>query len=266
MVRRSNALQGWAYGRRFRYREVAGFSASRPRPRWPSRPARHQAAQAGLAFGPSRVLLRGLRPAQASAPARRPAAPAFSVSRSPPGPRPGSGTWAPSKPAATGIRRRLRDARRNRTVPRAGQGPVPRTRRRPDTAAAMGAALATRLRSAGHTLATRQITNYQKLPRHGRSAFAAAPHYQRCRNEINKALTPTPRGQAPTRGWSRGRSMIGRLLDRARCRGRDHVSGSPPPEPRPFQDRFGGLNHDSWRVLRCDHERRAGRGKVTKLR
>ena len=36
--------------------------------------------------------------------------------------------------------------------------------------------------------------------------------------------------------------------------------------PRPFQDRFGGLNHDSWRVLRCDHERRAGRGKVTKLR
>ena len=35
---------------------------------------------------------------------------------------------------------------------------------------------------------------------------------------------------------------------------------------RPFQDRFGGLNHDSWRVLRCDHERRAGRGKVTKLR
>ena len=29
---------------------------------------------------------------------------------------------------------------------------------------------------------------------------------------------------------------------------------------------FGGLNHDSWRVLRCDHERRGGRGKVTKLR
>ena len=29
---------------------------------------------------------------------------------------------------------------------------------------------------------------------------------------------------------------------------------------------FWGLNHDSWRVLRCDHERRAGRGEVTKLR
>jgi hypothetical protein len=29
---------------------------------------------------------------------------------------------------------------------------------------------------------------------------------------------------------------------------------------------FAVLNHDSWRVLRCDHERRAGQGKVTKLR
>jgi hypothetical protein len=38
------------------------------------------------------------------------------------------------------------------------------------------------------------------------------------------------------------------------------------PSPRPFQDRFGGLNRDSWRVLRCDHERRGGREKVTKLR
>src|SRR5208282_6508577 len=28
VVRRSNALQGWAYGRRFRYREVTGFGAS----------------------------------------------------------------------------------------------------------------------------------------------------------------------------------------------------------------------------------------------
>ena len=28
VVRRSNALQGWAYGRRFRYREVTGFGAA----------------------------------------------------------------------------------------------------------------------------------------------------------------------------------------------------------------------------------------------
>ena len=39
VVRRSNALQGWAYGRQFRYREVTGFSPARPRPYWPPRPA-----------------------------------------------------------------------------------------------------------------------------------------------------------------------------------------------------------------------------------
>jgi len=33
VVRRSNALQDWAYGRRFRYREVTDFGAS---------PARHR--------------------------------------------------------------------------------------------------------------------------------------------------------------------------------------------------------------------------------
>ena len=55
VVRRSNALQGWAYGRRFRYREVTGFGAG------PAAPvlgaavsAALKAAEAGLAFGPSR--------------------------------------------------------------------------------------------------------------------------------------------------------------------------------------------------------------------
>jgi len=32
VVRRSNALQGWAYGRRFRYREVTGFGAGPAEP------------------------------------------------------------------------------------------------------------------------------------------------------------------------------------------------------------------------------------------
>ncbi len=36
--------------------------------------------------------------------------------------------------------------------------------------------------------------------------------------------------------------------------------------PRPFQDHFLLLRHVSWQVLRCDHDRRAGRGEVTKLR
>jgi len=58
VVRRSNALQDWAYGRRFRYREVTGFGAG---PAAPMKAAAVSAAltglAAGLAFGPSRALL-----------------------------------------------------------------------------------------------------------------------------------------------------------------------------------------------------------------
>jgi short subunit dehydrogenase-like uncharacterized protein len=64
MVRRSNALQGWAYGRRFRYREVTRFGAG------PAAPVLAVAAstalkavEAGLAFGPSRAVLSQLLPA-----------------------------------------------------------------------------------------------------------------------------------------------------------------------------------------------------------
>jgi len=68
-------------------------------------------------------------------------------------------------------------------------------------ATAMGAALATRLRSAGHTLTTRQTTPLSgKLPRPARRPFAAASRIRRrCRNQTRKALTATTRGQAPTR-------------------------------------------------------------------
>jgi short subunit dehydrogenase-like uncharacterized protein len=49
VVRRSNALQGWAYGRRFRYREVTGFSASPAAPLLAAMTgAGLKAAQAGL--------------------------------------------------------------------------------------------------------------------------------------------------------------------------------------------------------------------------
>ena len=58
VVRRSNALQGWAYGRRFRYREVTGFGASPAAPVLAAMTgAALKAAQAGLEFGPSRALL-----------------------------------------------------------------------------------------------------------------------------------------------------------------------------------------------------------------
>ena len=42
------------------------------------------------------------------------------------------------------------------------------------------------------------------------------------------------------------------------------LTATSPPTAVPRS--FWGLNHDSWRMLRCDHERRGGRGKVTKLR
>lgn len=58
MVRRSNAVQGWAHGRRFRYREVTRLRAG------PAAPVLAVAAstalkavEAGLAFGTSRAVL-----------------------------------------------------------------------------------------------------------------------------------------------------------------------------------------------------------------
>jgi short subunit dehydrogenase-like uncharacterized protein len=58
VVRRSNALQDWAYGREFRYREVTGFGSG------PAAPARAAAMSvalgglaAGLSVGPARAML-----------------------------------------------------------------------------------------------------------------------------------------------------------------------------------------------------------------
>ncbi len=94
VVRRSNALQDWAYGRRFRYQEVTGFGPAGPRrygparsrgpwgrwPRgWPSgRPGRCSAT---------------CSPAPAKGPVRRPGGTATSGWRSTRAPRPGGGTW-----------------------------------------------------------------------------------------------------------------------------------------------------------------------------
>jgi short subunit dehydrogenase-like uncharacterized protein len=58
VVRRSNALQGWAYGRRFRYREVTGFGSGPAAPvQAAALAAGVKALTAGLAFPPSRALL-----------------------------------------------------------------------------------------------------------------------------------------------------------------------------------------------------------------
>ena len=72
VVRRSNALQGWAYGRRFRYREVTGTGAG------PAAPALAAALaaglktlQAGLVFRPSRALLSTVLPRPGQGPGEK---------------------------------------------------------------------------------------------------------------------------------------------------------------------------------------------------
>jgi short subunit dehydrogenase-like uncharacterized protein len=72
VVRRSNALQDWAYGRRFRYREVTGFG------RGPAAPVLAAAITgglaaltAGLAFRPSRALLGRLLPSPGQGPSEK---------------------------------------------------------------------------------------------------------------------------------------------------------------------------------------------------
>jgi short subunit dehydrogenase-like uncharacterized protein len=72
VVRRSNALRGWEYGRRLRYREVMGFGNG------PLAPALAGAATvglgalvAGLQFGPTEALLDRLLPSPGEGPSER---------------------------------------------------------------------------------------------------------------------------------------------------------------------------------------------------
>ena len=72
VVRRSNALQGWAYGRRFRYREVTGFGTGPAAPVLGAAAAAGlKALAAGLTFGPSRALLGRLLPAPGQGPSEK---------------------------------------------------------------------------------------------------------------------------------------------------------------------------------------------------
>jgi short subunit dehydrogenase-like uncharacterized protein len=160
VVRRSNALQGWAYGRRFRYREVTGFGAS------PAAPllavmtgAGLKAAQAGLEFGPSRALLGRLLPAPGQGPGERTRRTGYFRiqihTRASAGVRYLAAIEAQGDPGYAATSVMLGEAAlclaldRDQLPSRAGVL---------TPATAMGAALAARLRSAGHTLATRQIT------------------------------------------------------------------------------------------------------------
>jgi short subunit dehydrogenase-like uncharacterized protein len=160
VVRRSNALQGWAYGRRFRYREVTGFGAS------PAAPvlgaavsAALKATEAGLAFGPSRAVLGRLLPAPGQGPSektRRTGLFRMQIhARTSAGVRYLGTMEAPGDPGYAATSVMLGESAlclaldRDRLPDRAGVlTPV----------TAMGTTLADRLRSAGHTLATQHIT------------------------------------------------------------------------------------------------------------
>ncbi len=72
VVRRSNALQDWAYGRRFRYQEVTGFGAGRAEAvRAGTITGALGALAAGLAFGPSRSLLGHVLPGPGEGPSEK---------------------------------------------------------------------------------------------------------------------------------------------------------------------------------------------------
>ncbi len=72
VVRRSNALQGWAYGRHFRYREVSGFGAGVTAPvKAVAMTAVVGGLAAGLTYGPSRALLARLLPAPGQGPSEQ---------------------------------------------------------------------------------------------------------------------------------------------------------------------------------------------------
>ena len=167
VVRRSNAVQGWAYGRRFRYREVTGFGAGPAAPVLAvTASAGTKAAEAGLAFGPSRELLRRLLPAPGHGPGEKTRRTGFFRiqihTRTSAGARYLGTIEAQGDPgyAATSVmlgETGLCLALDKDQLPDRAGVLTPAT--------AMGAALATRLRSAGHTLATRQIA---QLPANSR--------------------------------------------------------------------------------------------------
>ena len=72
IVRRSNALQEWAYGRRFRYREVMGFGAGPGAPvRAAAVTAAFTALMAGVALRPSRALLGPVLPKPGQGPGEK---------------------------------------------------------------------------------------------------------------------------------------------------------------------------------------------------
>jgi short subunit dehydrogenase-like uncharacterized protein len=166
VVRRSNALLGWAYGRRFRYREVTGFGAGPAAPVLAAAAsAAMKGAGAGLAYGPSRAVLSKLLPAPGQGPGERTRRTGYFRiqihTRTSAGARYLGTIEAQGDPGYAATSVMLGEAAlclaldRDQSPDRAGVL---------TPATAMGASLAARLRSAGQTLATRQITQLPGRP------------------------------------------------------------------------------------------------------
>src|SRR5205823_461355 len=72
VVRRSNALQDWDYGRKFRYREVMGFRNSAAAPAMATAvTAGLGGLMAGLSFGPTRSVLTKVLPSAGEGPSEK---------------------------------------------------------------------------------------------------------------------------------------------------------------------------------------------------
>jgi short subunit dehydrogenase-like uncharacterized protein len=160
VVRRSNALQGWAYGRRFRYREVTGFGAGPAAPVLGAAVSSAlKALEAGLAFPPSRALLGHLMPGPGEGPgekARRSGYFRMEIhTQTSAGARYLGKIEARGDPGYAATSVMLGESAlclaldRDRLPARAGVL---------TPATAMGIALAGRLKSAGHTLTTQPVT------------------------------------------------------------------------------------------------------------
>jgi short subunit dehydrogenase-like uncharacterized protein len=160
VVRRSNALQGWAYGRLFRYREVTGFGASPAAPLLAATASTAlKAAEAGLAFAPSRTLLSRLLPAPGQGPGEKTRRTGYFRiqvhTRTSSGARYLATIAAQGDPGYAATSVMLGETALCLALDR---DQLPGHVGVLTPATAMGAALADRLRSAGQTLAARQIT------------------------------------------------------------------------------------------------------------
>jgi short subunit dehydrogenase-like uncharacterized protein len=160
VVRRSNALQGWAYGRRFRYREVTGFGTGPAAPvQAAAAAAALKAVAAGLAFPPSRALLGAVLPRPGQGPGEKTRRTGFFRiqihTRTSAGARYLGRIEARGDPGYAATSVMLGESALCLALDR---DLLPGHTGVLTPATAMGTALAGRLKTAGHTLATQRIT------------------------------------------------------------------------------------------------------------